>query len=295
MSNSAPSGSTAATRDERFDILADASASGSRDRPGAIARGNREKRLCVHGLAAVISDTRIAAVSEDEHQRALVEFHHRLVPQLVAAGFLAETDDGSVVPAEQSPFDDPRPRADRFGEPRCRSGDARCGVPRTRRRTPADGPVGTERSIPIPSGPKRSLEMSRLAKPRRPTGRFPGPHRRYRGLTRACPPSPLADATLIGYDDETGRVSYEGNPAVRAEWIQPADDVTTTDDAAADGTATTSTDVRIARRLSPGVFAIDSDQSVRTPRSPNSLMRRPRRPSAQTTTLYPVGPRIPRI
>jgi len=61
----------------------------------------------------------------------------------------------------------------------------------------------------------------------------------------------LADATLIGYDDETGRVSYEGNPAVRAEWIQPADDVTTTDDAAADGTATTSTDVRTLEGCRP--------------------------------------------
>jgi len=107
MSNSAPSGSTAATRDERFDILADASRRAVLEIVRERSPAGIEKSALAFRLAAVISDTRIAAVSEDEHQRALVEFHHRLVPQLVAAGFLAETDDGSVVPAEQSPFDDP--------------------------------------------------------------------------------------------------------------------------------------------------------------------------------------------
>lgn len=244
MSNSAPSGSSAAVRDERFDVLADA----SRRTVLRIVRERSpagiDKNDLAFRLAAVISDNRLASVSEDEHQRALVELHHCLVPQLVDAGFLAETDDGSVVPAEHSPFDDLRFERIVSGNHDA-DREALDAVFRAladeRRRTVLSvlsdqyQPIGTEtlaRDVAAREAETTEREVSR--------DRVDDVEA---SLVHVHLPL-LADATLIGHDDETGRVSYEGHPVVRAEWIRPADDVATTEDAAADGTATASTDVR---------------------------------------------------
>jgi len=250
MSNSAPSGSTAATRDERFDILADASRR-------AVPRSSGSDRPRESRKALLRSGSRGSNIGYPDRcglrGRAPAGTRRVSSPSCrnswLPASSRKPTTDRSFRPSSR-PSTTPS-RADRFGEPRCRSGDARCGVPRTRRRTPADGPVGTERSIPS----HRDRNARSRCRGSRSRDDRPGGSRDriddIEGLTRACPPSLLADATLIGYDDETGRVSYEGNPAVRAEWIQPADDVTTTDDAAADGTATTSTDVRTLEGCRP--------------------------------------------
>ncbi|MFB1063946.1 hypothetical protein [Natrinema sp. H-ect4] len=251
MSNSAPSGSTAATRDEHFDILADASRRAVLEIVRERSPAGIEKDDLAFRLAAVISDTRLASVSEDEHQRALVELYHRLVPQLVAAGFLAETDDGSVVPAEQSPFDDPRLERIVSGnhDADWETLDAVFrALADERRRTVLS--VLSDQSHPIGI---ETLARDVAAREAETTDREV-PRDRIddieASLVHVHLPL-LADATLIGYDGETDCVSYEGHPAARAEWIQPADDVTTTDDAAADGTATTSTDVRTLEGCRP--------------------------------------------
>jgi hypothetical protein len=55
----------------------------------------------------------------------------------------------------------------------------------------------------------------------------------------------LHDATLVGYDDDADRVSYEGHPVVRAEWIRPDAGVSATDAETTAGDAGTGrTDVR---------------------------------------------------
>ncbi|ELY76346.1 DUF7344 domain-containing protein [Natrinema gari] len=94
MSNTARSGSAAATRDELFDALADGRRRTVlrlvRDRtPQGIGKDDLALRL-----AAVTAEKELATVTDDDHHRALVALHHRLLPRLTDAGLLEETDDG---------------------------------------------------------------------------------------------------------------------------------------------------------------------------------------------------------
>ncbi|WP_226041522.1 hypothetical protein [Natrinema sp. DC36] len=216
MSNSALSGSIAAARDERFDALADASRRAVLRIAQERSPAGIEKNDLAFRLAAVISDTQLASVSEDEHQRALVELHHRLVPQLVDAGFLAETDDGSVVPTEHSAFDDPHCEriVSGYHDADRETLDAVFrALADERRRTVLSvlsnqyHPIGTETLARDVAA--REAETTARAVPRDHVDDVEA------SLVHVHLPL-LADAGLIG-DDETDRISYGGHPAVRAE------------------------------------------------------------------------------
>lgn len=239
MSNSDPSGSAAVTQDDLFDVLADA-------RRRTVLRLVRERSP--HGveksdlafrLAAVMSDKRLASVTDDEHQQALVELHHRLLPRLTDAGLLERTDDDSIRTADQRTleelgFDDVVSDDQRADEDALDAVFA--SLADDRRRTVLAvlsnqyHPITTEtlaRDVAAREADTTEREVSQehvdevLA-----------------SLVHVHLPL-LRDATLIGYDDETDRVSYEGHPAVRAEWVQPTGDVAATDDSAGDGAEST--------------------------------------------------------
>lgn len=249
MSNTASSGSTAVVRDELFDTLADA-------RSRAVLRlvderspaGIEKDELAVQ-LAAVIADDRRASVSEDDRRRTLVELHHRLVPRLTEAGLLEETD-GVIRTTDHGAFDGAEYDAV-LSDDRVIDADALDdtfeALSDERRRTALA--VLRDRSHPIAT---ETLARDVAAREAGTAARAVSQERVDRvlaSLVHVHLPS-LHDATLVAYDDATDRVSYEGHPAVRAEWIRPPDGSATTD-ATSDASAATAagTDDRMLERL----------------------------------------------
>jgi len=245
MSNSVQSGSAAATRDELFDVLADARRRTVlrlvRDRtPDGIGKEDLAFRL-----AAVIDDTQLAAVTDDDHQRALVALHHRLVPRLTDAGLLEETDDGLLRTTDHWVFDEPAFDpivSDRETTDADELDAVLEALAADRRRTALA--VLSDQYHPITT---ETLARDVAAREADTT---------ERGVSRERVDEVLAslvhvhlpvlhDATLVGYDDDADRVSYEGHPVVRAEWIRPDAGVSATDAETTAGDAGTGrTDVR---------------------------------------------------
>ncbi|ELY69311.1 DUF7344 domain-containing protein [Natrinema versiforme] len=255
MSNSDPSGSAAALRDDYFAALADA-------RRRTVLRlvcdrspqGVEKDDLAFH-LAAVTSDKRLASVTDDDHQRALVDLHHRLLPRLTDAGLLEETDDELIRIADTPAFDGfdleaavSSRRTDDVAE----LDAVFAALADDRRRTVLAvlsdqyHPIATETLARDVAAREADVSQREVSQERVDEVRV--------SLVHVHLPQ-LCEATLVGYDeaDETKRVSYEGHPAVRAEWIQPADsalattgstgtDAATDVDAPVNGTA--ETDVR---------------------------------------------------
>ena len=111
MTPAASGGSRAAARDELFDALADS-------RRRAVLRlvqqrspDGIEKAALARYLAAVSVDERPAEVSDDDHQQALVDFHHRLMPALADIGLLEESDDGTLMLGTHPALDESRLKA----------------------------------------------------------------------------------------------------------------------------------------------------------------------------------------
>ncbi|WP_226482949.1 DUF7344 domain-containing protein [Natrinema amylolyticum] len=245
MSNSVQSGSAAATRDELFDALANARRRTVlrlvRDRtPHGIGKEDLAFRL-----AAVTDDKRLAAVTDDDHQRALVALHHRLVPRLTDAGLLEETDDGLLRTTDHWVFDEPAfetVTSDRETTDADELDAVLEALADDRRRT----------VLAVLSDQYHLITTETLA--RDVAAREAETNERdvsrervdevLASLVHVHLPV-LHDATLVGYDDDADRVSYEGHPVVRAEWIRPADSAPATDAETAAGDAETGrTDVR---------------------------------------------------
>ncbi len=244
MSNSASSGSAAAVRDDRFAALADA-------RRRTVCRlvderspdGIRKDDLA-YEFAAVTEDKRRAVVSADDHQRALVDLHHGLLPRLTDAGLLEETDGVVRVPDE-------RPLDDVFTEMIAGSNrdvdaaelDALFVALADERRRRVLAVLG-DRHRPVTTA---TLARA-VATVEADAGERGVSGDRVDALRAALVHVHLPllhEATLIGYDEETGRVSYEGHPRVRTEWVRSGDETTAID------TASSDTDAAADARRSP--------------------------------------------
>ncbi|WP_254530305.1 DUF7344 domain-containing protein [Natrinema gelatinilyticum] len=217
MSNSATSGPRTDARDEFFGALANARRRVvvrivSERSPEGIGKNDLAFRL-----AAVTTDNTLVSVSDDDHQRTLVDLHHRLLPPLKDAGLLEETEDGAVVTTDHWTFDDTR-----FDRPvSIGAGDEQDGrdavfhaLADERRRTVLSvltaqyHPIATEtlaRDVAAREAGKTEREVSKR-------------HVDDVHASLVHVHLPLLDeATLVGYDSEDGRVSYEGHPLVRVE------------------------------------------------------------------------------
>jgi len=223
MSNSASSGSTAAARDEFFDVLADA-------RRRTVLRlvhqrspdGIGKDELARH-LAAVTMDKQPTEVTDDDYRQALTDLHHRLVPALTDGGFLEKPDDETITLGAHPAFDDPHLEA--IVSTRHDADDATLdavfrALAADRRRTilailaDADGPFETE-----------TLARRVVARNTESTERGIARDRVDEVLTsfvHVHGPM-LADAALVDYDAETGRVVDTDQPVVDPEWIQSRD------------------------------------------------------------------------
>ncbi|WP_226006477.1 DUF7344 domain-containing protein [Natrinema salinisoli] len=241
MSNSASSGSTAGGRDDLFDALADG-------RRRAVVRLVHErsplgieKDDLAFQFAAVMTDKRLAAVTDDDHQRARIELHHTLLPRLTDAGFLEEVD-GAVRTTEHGAFDaaglEAAISAGRGDDPA--ELDAVFEALADERRRTVLGVLSNQ----YHQIATETLARDVAAREADATEREVSQERVDEVLTSLVHVHLplLSDAALVGYDADGHRVSYEGHPAVRTEWVQPAPDVATTDDTAE--TVTEGTDVR---------------------------------------------------
>ncbi|MDF9746681.1 DUF7344 domain-containing protein [Natrinema salsiterrestre] len=241
MSNSASSGSTTGVRDGLFDALADG-------RRRAVVRLVHERSLegiekddLAFQLAAVMADKRLAAVTDDDHQRARIELHHTLLPRLTDAGLLEEVD-GAVRTTEHGAFDAAGLEAAisaGHGDDAAELDAVFEALADERRRTVLG--VLSDQYHPIAT---ETLARDVAAREADATEREVSQERVDEVLTSLVHVHLplLSDAALIGYDADAGRVSYDGHPAVRTEWVRPTSDVATIDDTAA--TVTEGTDVR---------------------------------------------------
>ena len=230
MSNSASSGSTAAVRDEFFDALADTRRRTvlrlvHRQSPDWIGKDELARHL-----AAVTMDKQPAEVTDDDHRQVLIDLTHRLVPALTDVGFLKESDDGTITLGSHPAFDDLHLEA--IVSTRHDTDDATLdavfrALAANRRRTilsilaDADSPLETE-----------TLARRVVARDAEPIERGVAQDRVDEVLTsfvHVHGPM-LADASLVDYDAETGRIVDVDQPVVDPEWIRPAD----TDATAAD-------------------------------------------------------------
>ncbi|WP_254523606.1 DUF7344 domain-containing protein [Natrinema caseinilyticum] len=214
MSNSPTSGSGPDSRDEFFGTLADARRRivvriVSERSPEGIGKNDLAFRL-----AAVIIDTPPDTVSDSDHQRALVDLHHRLLPQLADAGVLEETDDGAVVTTDHRAFEDTRferpVSIGRGDEPDDHDAVFKA-LADDRRRTVLSVLAGQYRPIDTETLARDVAVREADATEREISDRRVDDV--YVSLVHVHLPL-LTEATLVSYDAEEGRVSYEGHPLV---------------------------------------------------------------------------------
>jgi len=173
-------------------------------------------------------DKRPAEVTDDDHRQALVALHHRLVPALTDVGFLEQSDDETIALGEHPAFDDPQLEA--LVSTRHDADDATLDAVF---RAVADARRRTIVSILAAAG--RPLELEPLARrvaarEAETTGRQVARDRVddvRTALVHVHVPM-LADATIVEYDAETGRVADAGLPVADLEWLRPDDGVAAT-------------------------------------------------------------------
>jgi len=223
MSNTGPSGSTAAVRDEFFDALADTRHRTVLRLVSQQAPDGIEKDELARHLAAVMMDTRPAEVTDDDYRGALVDVHHRLVPSLTDAGLLETVDDEMIVLGDHPAFDDSL--LEGIVSARHDADDATLdavfrALAADRRRTvlsilaEEDRPLETEtlaRRVAAREAETTELEVAQERVDEVATAfvHVHGPM--------------LADASLVDYDAEAGRVVDVDHPIVDPEWIRPGD------------------------------------------------------------------------
>ncbi|ELY38329.1 DUF7344 domain-containing protein [Natronorubrum tibetense] len=218
MSNPDGSERSPRSRDEVFDALADSTRRDILRLVHSRPSSGVSKTDLAFELVAVTTDTPLASVTDDDHERALVDCQHRHLPALVDAGLVTETDDGRIVTTDHWVFDDSEfdaILADRTDDET--DLDALFGaLADSRRRTILTvlgnqyHPLSTETLARDVAA--RETETAARDVPRERVEQV------LTSLVHVHLPH-LNDAGLVGYDPETGSVSYEGHPTLRTEWL----------------------------------------------------------------------------
>ncbi|ELY62237.1 DUF7344 domain-containing protein [Natronolimnohabitans innermongolicus] len=222
MSNPRVSDRSAPARDDLFDALA---ASDRREALRLVRERSPNgitKSDLAYELAAVTADKPLAEVTDEDHQRARVDCHHRTLPALLEAGLVETIDDDRVVAAENPSFDAGLEavvdgRVDATAATIDAVFDALADA---RRRTILSvlanqyHPISVEtlaRDVAAREADvaERDVGQDRVAAVRT-------------SLIHVHLPR-LNDAGLVGYDADTGSVSYEGHPILRVEWLDGVD------------------------------------------------------------------------
>lgn len=248
MSNPDVSARSTDSRDEIFDALAD-------DAQREILRIAHErsptgvaKTDLAYELAAVTTDKPLAAVTDDDHQRALVECHHRVLPGLIDAGLLEETDEERVVTTDHWAFDDAELAAVIEGRSTANASDDGTdlgalfeALADSRRRT----------ILAVLANQYHPLSTETLARDvaarEDDTTERDIPQERVESVLTSLVHVHLPllnDAGLVGYDAETDSVSYEGHPMLRVSWLENRTDGNRSDDEHRVSTDATDADIR---------------------------------------------------
>ncbi|QFU83769.1 DUF7344 domain-containing protein [Natronorubrum aibiense] len=218
MSNSG-NGRLPHARDELFDVLADETRRGiirivSERSPAGITKVDLATEL-----AARTTDRTPAAVRDEDRQRLLVDCHHRTLPALFEAGLLEETDDGRLVATDHWAFDD----ADLVAAIDGSTDDAETDLDAlfealsdTRRRTLLS--VLADQHEPYSTD---ALARAVAASETGTTPRDVAQERleRVHSMLKHVHLPVLNDAGIIGYDAESGLVSYDDHPALCERWL----------------------------------------------------------------------------
>ncbi|ADB60689.1 hypothetical protein Htur_1804 [Haloterrigena turkmenica DSM 5511] len=246
------------SRDEVFDALAD----GTRREALRIVHerspGGVAKTDLAYELAAVTDDKPLAAVTEDDHRRARLDCTHRILPALLGADILVETDDGRLVTADRPLFDDAELAALLELETTDYAGDLDglfAALSDSRRRTILTvlanqyHPISAETLARDVAAREDGTAERAVSRERVDEVRL-SLHHLHLPLLR--------DAGLIGYDGESETVSYEGHPDLRVEWLET--DADGADETAVDPGA----DSENERSATDESAADSSDKGVRT-------------------------------
>ncbi|SDK16781.1 DUF7344 domain-containing protein [Natronorubrum texcoconense] len=199
-------------------------------------------------LAAVTTDTPLASVSDEDHQRALLGCEHKYLPALIDAGLVVESDDGSLATTDHWAFDDPEIEAVVTGRT---NGDADLdalfgALADSRRRTILAvlanqyHPISTETLARDVAAREAGIAERDVSRERLETV--------LTSLVHVHLPR-LNDADLVGYDSETSSVSYEGHPELRVEWLGDESDrvESATESTSGESVSDSSDDVRTLR------------------------------------------------
>lgn len=216
MSNSPADGRPTRLRSELFGTLAD----GCRRAVLRIASSRSPdgigKDELAREVAAVTNDKPVAAVSDDEHDRALLECVHRLLPALTDAGLL-EVDDDTVVTTDHWLYDESilDVTVGRTDAPSDRLDELFGALADSRRRVALSAlaagevadPVSTETLARAVAAFEADVDATAVSSDRVDRVRI--------SLVHVHLPT-LEEAGLVGYDATSGWISYEGDSLLEA-------------------------------------------------------------------------------
>ncbi len=211
-------------RDEVFDALADGTRREALRLVHERSPDGVAKTDLAYELAAVTDDKPLAAVSDDDHRRARLDCAHRVLPALLDAGIVVETDDDRLVTADHPLFDDDELAALLERETTDYEDDLDelfAALADSRRRTILTvlanqyHPLSTETLARDVAAREDETAEREVSQERVDEVRL-SLHHVHLPL--------LNDAGLIGYDSESETVSYEGHPRLRVEWLETETD-----------------------------------------------------------------------
>ncbi|NGM70872.1 hypothetical protein G6M89_18010 [Natronolimnobius sp. AArcel1] len=215
MSNSDVGGRTVPSRDELFTLLADEP---RREVLRVVAERSPngiDPNDLAYEIAAVTNDKPLAAVTDDEHQRTRIDCQHRVLPALKDAGVIADQN-GTLVATDALP--DATVDTIRTGNAHASSAELDAvfsGLADERRRTMLAVLVDQIDTVSVDA---LARAVAQLETSTDDVTAETVDNVRV-SLVHVHLPM-LADAGLVEYDTETGRVIAADNAALCASWLE---------------------------------------------------------------------------